>query len=61
MSSIYGQEVLIYLILTIKGSYTVEVLRCVFDHSLPHVVVLNAVQWYSLKPPPAQRQNKGIM
>ena len=35
-------------------------LWCVFEHPLPHVVVLDAVDWCGLEPPPAKGDDEGV-
>ena len=46
--------------LTIETGHTVHVVWSVFEHSLSHVVLLHAVDWGHLHPPPTHRQDERI-
>ena len=47
--------------LTPERCHAVQVLQCVLDGTLPHVVVLHTVYWHGLKPAPAYWKHEGVL
>ena len=46
--------------LTVEGGHTVQVLWCVLDHPLSHVVVLHTVNGRGLEPSPAEGEDEWV-